>query len=318
MCYIIKEATTEEEMESVYSLRYRVYVEEEGKFSAPDFPEKKIKDRFDCLEETRNILIFKKDIAVGTVRFSLDNPGHGVPAEELYDFSNERKNARGKISGVGMLAIEKEHRNLNVFFHIIKLVHEISVKYDIRWIFFPLNHEIEILLRRFGAEKIGEKKWIERIQNYIVPMKISVEKVAGKYEPLFKNYHNYKQFLNSFYKKIYRKGEVIIEKGCKGNEVYFLANGSVRVIDSEFAETENTSGGNIIPAGECFGEVGLSFNRPRSATVLAEDREVELYIIPGNEYLALLRKNSLFRDDIINIIKSRYSKALMLQEQMIV
>jgi serine/threonine protein phosphatase PrpC len=77
-------------------------------------------------------------------------------------------------------------------------------------------------------------------------------------------------------------GQVIIQEGQKGDELYMVLSGQVRVLrgGTEVA---------MLKPGEHFGEMALIRNQPRSATV-SSDGVSELMVLSRSEFFEILRK----------------------------
>ena len=83
MAIRLRLARSSQEKDLVYQLRHRVFVEEERRFSHHS---SRVVDRFDCLDETLNILAYDDDLPdpLASLRLTLENPV-GLPAAEVYD-----------------------------------------------------------------------------------------------------------------------------------------------------------------------------------------------------------------------------------------
>ncbi len=74
------------------------------------------------------------------------------------------------------------------------------------------------------------------------------------------------EFLNLADPTAYRAGEIIVRQGEKGNGMYYVAEGSCRVVsrrDGDLVELDHLTSGDI------FGEVSMFDHLPRSADVQA-------------------------------------------------
>ena len=80
----------------------------------------------------------------------------------------------------------------------------------------------------------------------------------------------------------YEDGQVVIRAGDKGDELFIVLAGTVRVIRGEATLTR-------LGAGEHFGEMALIRSVPRSASVTAEGR-AELIAIRRADFFEILRK----------------------------
>ena len=79
----------------------------------------------------------------------------------------------------------------------------------------------------------------------------------------------------------FRDGDVVIRQGDRGEELYIVLTGSVKVMrgDTELAR---------LKPGDHFGEMALVRNQPRSATVLS-DLDSELMVIRRTDFFDILR-----------------------------
>lgn len=106
------------------------------------------------------------------------------------------------------------------------------------------------------------------------------------------------EFLGIVEEEKYRKGELIIKKGTKGDKFYIIYSGNVSV------ESGNLEQKKIYGTYEYFGEVALVTEQNRAADVIAET-DVTLYSIPrdkflnfiiGTEFEKVLRRLAIIRN----------------------
>ncbi len=86
-------------------------------------------------------------------------------------------------------------------------------------------------------------------------------------------------------KEKFKKGEKIFEEGEKGNKLYLVKKGKIKVFkNSKFIREINE--------GNCFGEVALLINEPRSATVIA-DTDISLLTLTKEDFNNFIDKRML-------------------------
>ncbi len=86
-------------------------------------------------------------------------------------------------------------------------------------------------------------------------------------------------------KKVYEENQIIFEEGSKGDYLYIVYKGSVRVI----------KGGKIlrdIEEGACFGEASLILDEPHSANIIAT-RKSKLFILSKEDFYSTIDKNMM-------------------------
>ena len=82
-------------------------------------------------------------------------------------------------------------------------------------------------------------------------------------------------------------GEVLFQKGDKGDALYGVRRGRVRI------ETGTAGGGrltlNVLGAGDLFGEIALFDGQPRTADAIAAEAS-ELFMVRRSDFLAYLER----------------------------
>jgi len=186
----VKIASTQEELNAVYRLRYKIYIEEEAKFNKDFFPSGVMTDEFDKNPSTLNVLMLRDSNPIGTIRCTVfEHISEVCSADHYYDFSEIKKGLSakyksGRYAGLGLIAIVAEHRNRLSLQAMVRFLYEIMKEREIQYGVFILNHEVEKIITWLGADRVGEKFYSEEIRNYIVPMKVEMEKLALKIENL--------------------------------------------------------------------------------------------------------------------------------------
>ncbi|MCG8572345.1 MAG: cyclic nucleotide-binding domain-containing protein [Spirochaetes bacterium] len=108
------------------------------------------------------------------------------------------------------------------------------------------------------------------------------------------------QFLGIVEEQRYKKNDVIIKKGTKGDRFYIIYSGNVGVI------TEDLKVQKIYGACDYFGEGALVTGKTRAADVVAKT-DVVLFTIEKDKFLNFI-KNTEFEKTLLNLIKTRDSE----------
>lgn len=107
---------------------------------------------------------------------------------------------------------------------------------------------------------------------------------------------------DSLKERRYRAGDVIIEEGSEGNELFLIMDGRVRI-------TKRTRDGNEFPLallhrGDFFGELELIDARSRSATVTAME-DALLFSLDKNAFDRLLETSHTFTIRLLTVLSVR-------------
>jgi len=70
--------------------------------------------------------------------------------------------------------------------------------------------------------------------------------------------------------KVYKRNEVVVQKGQPSSELFFLISGRLKVVD--YAPSGREVGFVFIEAGSHFGELALIDGKPRSASIVATEK----------------------------------------------
>ncbi len=116
------------------------------------------------------------------------------------------------------------------------------------------------------------------------------------------------------------KGEPIITENTPGGNLYYLVSGKVEInkglnnLETPFAQL------SVLTAGDCFGEMSIINDAPRSATVVALE-DSELIIIPKEVFLSITFSHPIVMYNLIRMISGRLrntnDKFVELMNQMI-
>ncbi len=117
-----------------------------------------------------------------------------------------------------------------------------------------------------------------------------------------------------------RKGEQIISEHTEGQNLFYICKGKVEInkglnnIETPFAQL------STLEIGDCFGEMSIINDAPRSATVIALE-DVELMLIPKEVFLNITFTHPIVMYNLIGMISGRLrntnDKFIDLMNQMI-
>jgi len=102
-------------------------------------------------------------------------------------------------------------------------------------------------------------------------------------------------------KKIFKKGEKIIEEGTYGKEMFVVVSGKLNVYKTINQEKIKLS---ELKADDFFGEMSLFLPVPRTATVEAIE-DSEILIIKKDDFIEMIRERPELGEDIVSTMAHR-------------
>jgi len=99
-------------------------------------------------------------------------------------------------------------------------------------------------------------------------------------------------------KRHYLPGDVVIQQGDTGHELFLVSDGGVKV------ERSGQEVARLGP-GEFFGELALLSGNPRNATVVATD-PLETYVLGESDFRSAMDKSESFRDQLRRVYFLRH------------
>ncbi len=95
-------------------------------------------------------------------------------------------------------------------------------------------------------------------------------------------------------------GQVLIQKGDPGAEMYVIEQGEIEVLDDAGKVIK------VLSDGDVFGEIGVLTSAPRNATCRAKS-PTDLYRLNKSDFSRILRDNPNFASAIRQVAKERFS-----------
>ncbi|MBI2271008.1 MAG: GNAT family N-acetyltransferase [Bacteroidetes bacterium] len=183
LTYIVQEAISVEQLNEVYKLRYKVYVEDNKYFNKAAFSDEKLNDKFDTQNGTLNLLVCNSENCIGTIRVTIiENREQEFPCDHYHEeYKKLRSKLKGKFASVSMLAIKKQDCSVQLLYSLIKEAIKIGSANRVDYALFPANYILQPTLERLGAILVGETKYNEHVGTYVAPMMLEVKKMAQRF-----------------------------------------------------------------------------------------------------------------------------------------
>lgn len=102
--------------------------------------------------------------------------------------------------------------------------------------------------------------------------------------------------------KVYQKSDVIFEEKSRGDEMYIIRSGKVKLVLG--GARWGAEVGTLEP-GKFFGEMALIDASPRSATAIAEENNTELEVLDRGNFLKMIREYPEFALDVMRELCQR-------------
>lgn len=253
-------AKTAKEIDEVFKVRHKVFVEEDNLLSPTK--DKRLVDRFDAMPTTKSLIVVENNNVVGSLRLSLDSE-IGLPADEHFDFRKYLPQ-EASILHIGMLCISKEHRNPRTTSNLMLMASYYGMSKKTTHVVAPINPQIANLLKRIGFVALADEFFDPILKTPILPLILDVTKLND----FFTNFimkNQLQDFIGDYERSFYKKGEYIISAGDKGDYAYVLIEGDIYITlpDSHEKIAE-------LNEGEVFGELALLTDEVRSTNVIAQ------------------------------------------------
>jgi CRP-like cAMP-binding protein len=310
----LKLAQTAKELDDVFRVRRQVYVSQEGKFGGQKNTERYLVDRFDAHPSCANLIAYEGGDPIATIRLNLDD-GVGLPPEELFDFSDERRRIEvewpletgepARVGSAGMLAVRKGwRRRRDVIRALFNLAAAVGRSWGATHILVAVNHENASMYRRVGFLPLDEKGWIKEIGNYIVPMVSTFAEFYARTVGLRLDCIDLlKCFANQFQRAVFRAGERIFSENDEAHECYVIDVGSVKITTGDAADGRELSFA-VLGSGEIFGEMALIDAKTRSANAIAAT-DTEVILLRREDFMGGLKQHPERLDIVLNFISDR-------------
>ena len=295
MSFRVRIAATPREIDAVFRLRHRAFVDE-GKMDPR--PDGRIFDQFDAYPGTVNIVAVVADTVIGAVRYmQLTDAGSSV--EEFYD---PRPLApQGARLAVGsMLVVDPAYRGLSrVTVNLTAMGFYWAASQGLTHIVGVVNPDRKEGFARSGFRRLGPAIHNDRIRRGLVqPMIADLESLTERFTSFVRR-HSAAHWLHSFEREFHRAGEVVMRPGEPNSAAYVVISGRATQHD-----TRGRLVGHLEP-DDLFGELGpLLTNCPVTSTVTAQT-DLELMVVERAALRAQLSQNHVEAEKMIELLARR-------------
>jgi hypothetical protein len=289
----IKIAAAAAELDQLFQVRHRVFVEQMGHF--PPAPDGRLLDRFDAFPTTANIVALHEGRVVGGVRIVEPSPV-GAPADALFDFRPHLP--EGAVSGSGsMLVMEEAFRRVpRVTFAMLGMMYYWALCKGLTHITgLAAPHTVELFLGS-GYKAVARSVLHPPSGLPALPVMLDIVELADRFTA-FVDKQNFRHFLHSFERQFHEQGETIIRRGDPGTAAYVIVEGRAGVSAGALPVRE-------LGPGEVFGELALITSSPRSADVVALT-DVDLMVLEREAFHRQISQNPEVALNLLSVMGNR-------------
>ena len=303
----VKVAKTPKEIDGVFRVRHKVFIEEDGKF--PSQPDKRLYDFFDTIPSTVNIIAMVDDTVIGCLRMT-ELSEVGLPADHYFDFKPYMPENIGKLASVSMFALLSEYRsNMQLAYMLISMGCYWGISRDITHIITPINPDIASLIMRVGFKPLCDKVVGNVGGLEIIPMMLKVNELRDSTLQYVKRM-KLEQFIDIFEREFFEEGDQIIALGETGDSAYVVVEGSVKVTKpGERSGDQSEILINELGRGEMFGELALLTAHPRTANITAAT-DVDLMVLNKDVFQTEVLSDPVHMQAVLEMLGNRLAGTL--------
>jgi N-acyl-L-homoserine lactone synthetase len=305
----VKVAKTPKEIDGVFKVRHKVFIEEDGKF--PSQSDKRLYDFFDTIPATVNIIAMVDDEVIGCLRMT-ELSEVGLPADHYFDFKPLLPDNVVKLASVSMFCLLSEYRsNMQLAYMLISMGCYWGISRKISHIISPINPDIASLIMRIGFKPLCE----EVISNVgglpIIPIMLQVNELRDSTLQYVKRM-KLEEFIDIFEREFFEEGDQILTLGEPGDTAYVVVEGKVKVsVPREIAGKQLDMPLKELGRGEMFGELALLTAHTRSANVTAAT-DVDLMVLNKDVFQKEVLSDPKHMHSVLDMLSNRLAGTLEL------
>jgi CRP-like cAMP-binding protein len=304
----VKVAKTPKEIDGVFKVRHKVFIEEDGKF--PAMHDKRLLDFFDTIPATVNIIAMVDDNVIGCLRMTEWSEA-GLPADHYFDFKPYLPDNMGKLGSVSMFCLLSEFRsNMHLAYMLMSIGCYWGISRNITHIITPINPDIASLIMRIGFKPLCEKVVGNVGGLEIIPMMLKVNELRDSTLQYVKRM-KLEDYIDIFEREFYEAGDSIITLGETGETAYIVVEGKAKVTrpSNRAGEHGKEILVNELERGEMFGELALLTSHPRTANVTAAT-DVDLMVLNKDVFQQEVLSHPEHIQSVLTMLSNRLSGTL--------
>jgi CRP-like cAMP-binding protein len=296
MARFIKIAETSKEIDDVFKIRHKVFVEEENRIS-PNI-DRRLLDRYDTYPKNKNLIVFNKQKEViGTMRMSIDSEV-GVPADEYYDFRSHIDTKNNLIMHCGMFCVLEKYRDARITTGLLLMATYFAFANNVTHVVAPIHPAIAKLLLRIGFRQIDDIFVEEHTNLEMMPLVAELSNINDFFIHFAKR-NKMEGFVHDYERWFFDEGETIIKTGEEGEEAFLIISG-----EAEVKLPHQESPIATLKEGEVFGELALLIDTTRTADVVAKT-DIQLMRLPKSVFMKRFFENPKETFKLIKLMGKR-------------
>ena len=288
-------AKTPQQLDQVFSVRHQVYVGDG--YLAPRH-DRRLVDRFDAFPGTANFIMTAGSQVVGSIRYVEAVPSIGAPADQFFDFSPHLP-PTGTHGSLSKLCVTRPFRSQpRLLVGLVGIGTYWASSRGVTHLYVATNPDLEGHLQRMGYRSVAPPFFHDKEGLPVVPMVLALDDLSDHFVDFIRR-QTLDPFLDSFDRTFYDAGDVLIERGAEGDEVFILTAGQVGVHWSQREAPDH-----VLERGALFGEIALFTDRPRSASVVALT-EVSVMVMSRRVFQQHLEQHPAVARRLFSVIANR-------------
>jgi N-acyl-L-homoserine lactone synthetase len=296
----VKIADTAREVDALFELRHRVFVDEGYMTPTRDG---RIYDRFDAYPGTANIVAVVDGEVIGGVRY-MQPTDVGSSVEEFFD-PRPLAPAGARLAVGSLLVVDPRFRGQpRITFNMTAMGFYWAASKGLTHVVGVVNPDREEGFAKSGFRRLGPPIQSERIRRVAVqPMIADVDALDDRFMAFLMR-QNVAHWLHSFERQFHAAGDVVFHRGEGGSTAYVIVSGKAAVLDARGRAVAQ------LDPGELFGELALLSTCPRTSTVRAET-DLDLMVLERSVLRSQLRENPVAADHMLELLANRLAVSLL-------